>query len=108
MPGCMFGTGADFRRNILQSKYCLRKYCLRKYCLWKYCLRKYCLRKYCLWKYCLRKYLIKCQRLTANTLLLERLVDGISKTQILFLDILYSVFIFHKSRHRQLDTTDNS
>ena len=83
MPGCMFGTGADFRRNILQSKYCL-------------------------WKYCLRKYLIKCQRLTANTLLLERLVDGISKTQILFLDILYSVFIFHKSRHRQLDTTDNS
>ena len=83
MPGCMFGTGADFRRNILQSKYCL-------------------------WKYCLRKYLIKCQRLTANTLLLERLVDGISKTQILFLAILYSVFIFHKSRHRQLDTTDNS
>ena len=83
MPGCMFGTGADFRGNVLQSKYCL-------------------------WKYCLRKYLIKCQRLTANTLLLERLVDGISKTQILFLDILYSVFIFHKSRHRQLDTTDNS
>ena len=78
MPGCMFGTGADFNGNILQSKHCLRK------------------------------YLIKCQRLTANTLLLERLVDGISKTQILFLDILYSVFIFHKSRHRRLDTTDNS